>query len=226
MTARLVPAMVLLLGASACAPRQAATGAFDAEAWLARARPAAVESVMDIALDDPRLEAARALVTDLDAAVGWTTACGTFWDSEAERLVVEPEPVDGGHFLRGTYSIADVGDGAVVAVTCDFGAYQGSFALVHIVGHHAALLETQIVDPDGMPFGPPMAVNATPSFDGSATFTTFALGRGLGDCGTLSTYRITGLGSTDLVVARARECDDRPADAPPPEDWPVVFPRS
>lgn len=227
--------LVLLLGASACtapaeAPRDAPASAgtpasFDAAAWLARARPSAVASVVEPAVDASRLEAARARAAELDAAVGWTTACRTFWDPEAQRQYVKPALADGGPFLRGTYAIADVGGGSVVAVTCGDGTFQGSFALVHIVGHRAALLETQIVDSDGEPFGPQMAVNATPSFEGSATFTTFALGRGLGDCGTLSTYRITGFGSTDLVEARMRNCDDRRQDAPPPQEWPVIHPR-
>ena len=95
-----------------------------------------------------------------------------------------------------------------------------------MAGVQATLLRAAYVDFDGSVSGPPSAVFSTPAFDaGARTFETLALDRGLGDCGMLSRYEIGSGGSVRLVQARARDCDDDAESAPPPQDWPVVFPR-
>ena len=110
-------------------------------------------------------------------------------------------------------------------ITCDFGAYQGLYAVVHLHGRDATLLTTT-------EFGPSMTDNGdrTPRFStviavdpAARTFTTFALARGLGDCGTRSHYHIEDGGMAEVVEIRARECDIQ-GEVPPIEEWPVIFP--
>ena len=221
-------ATLLLLAATlagcAAAPPAMAPRAIDAADWLARARPVALESVADADLDDQRISQAYALATELDAAVGWVRACDTYWNPETQRLVTEDASAG---YTRGLFMLHDIGPAeAIVAVTCDFGAYQGSYALVHVAGPRAALLVGMQVSETGAPFGPPVPVYATPAFDaGAHSFTTLGVSRGLGDCGVRASYDVSGFGTATLVEARGRACDDRPGDAPPPEDWPVVYPR-
>lgn len=223
----------VLAGCSA-APRPALprTSGFDASEWLARARAADDRTAEDDATApedayQARLAAEKQLAAELDPATGWMRACDTYWDAETGREVTDPTEPGGGHLLRGSYDVFAVAPGeAVVAVTCDFGAYQGSYVLVHIEGAHAVLLRAADVDHEGRPFGPPSAVFSTPSLeDGARVFETFAKARGLADCGARSRYRVGAGAEATLVEVRARDCDDRPEDAPPVENWPVVFPR-
>jgi hypothetical protein len=208
-------------------------GRFDAAAWLAEARPYA-DVVSDLTFDvepdavsDARRAEAKRLGTELDAAVGWERACDTFWDAESQREVYEPTEPGGGHGLRGTYTVERVGEAEhVVVVTCNFGAYQGSYAMVHLDGQRAALLKADNIGMAGQPYGPPSAVYSEAYFQGGTRgFETFAKARGLGDCGILSRYEVAGFGEATLVQARARDCDDAPEIAPPVDEWPVVFPR-
>ena len=201
-------------------PAAPPSDAFDADVWLARAR--AASGGPEAGLDDRRLDAARALSAELDAAVGWSAACDRSWDPERGEMVADDA---GAGWARGTFSVHDVPGGAVVAVTCDFGAYQGTYALVSLFDGQAALLAGQGVDLEGAPFGPPAAVYATPAFDGSARFQTFGRARGLGDCGIFSTYEIAGPDAATLVEARARDCEGDPDLAGPPEGWPIVYRR-
>ena len=223
--------LTALLALGSCTPRAgappadpastpAASRAFDAAAWLVRARPAAFE-MGETGYDDPRADPAKALAAELDAAAGWARACDSRWDRQTQRFVDDPSA----SFSRGLFTLTDVGPAeAVVAVTCNVAAYQGSYALVHVVGGRAVLLAGQRVDPDGVPFGPPVPVHPTPTLTpGSRRFTTVGLSRGLGDCGIRSAYEITAPGTATLVEARGRDCDGD--DAPPPEAWPIVFPR-
>ena len=216
------------MGTEGMAPAGAAPG-FDAAGWLERAQASDLRMTADGASDAAtmaRLGAEKRLTAELDATVGWARACDTYWDATAGREVVEPVGEGGGHFMRGTFSLYPVGPGeTVAAIVCDFGAYQGAYTLVRFAGPRAELLRAAYLDFDGSMGGPPSAVFSTPAFEsGSRTFETLALARGVGDCGMLSTYRLEAQGVT-LVQARARDCDDRPAAAPPPEAWPVVFPR-
>ncbi len=234
-------ALPLLLVLSACAASQPdedygllqrpiAAARFDAPGWLERARAADVRMAEDDAVTDAtmtRLAAEKQLTATLDAAVGWARACDTYWDAAENREVTQAMEPGGGHFLRGTYSLYDIGPGeAVAAIVCDFGAYQGSYALVHLDGARADLLRAAYIDLDGSVSGPPSAVFATPAFDtGARTFETLALSRGLGDCGLLQRYTVGSGGEARLLQARSRDCDDRATEAPPPQEWPVVFPR-
>ncbi len=235
MTRAALPLLAAVLAGCSAAPHPTAppsVSGFDAAAWLARARIAddlttADDTTSSADLYDARLTSEKLLAAELDPATGWMRACDTYWDPETEREVTELTEPGGGHFLRGTYDVVTIAPGeAVVAVTCDFGAYQGSYVLVHIEGARATLLKSTDVDLDGQPFGPPSAVFATPNVeDGSRLFDTFAMGRGLADCGLVSLYRLGAGSEATLVEARGRACDDRPDDATTSADWPVVFPR-
>lgn len=197
--------------------------------WLARARQADAPPLGDGTPPDAayaaQLVAEKRITDEIDAAVGWARACDTYWDAAAGREVWDATATP--HALRGTYDVHAVGpDEAVAAVTCDFGAFQGAYVLVHVQAGRADLLRAAYVGPDGAVSGPPSPIFATPRFTpGARTFDTLALARALGDCGLLSRYRLgTGAAAT-LVEARSRDCDERATTAPPPETWPVAFPR-
>ena len=197
-------------------------GAFDAAAWLVRAR-AALPTVKAIApdagRDDPNLAAARALTDELDGAVGWQRTCDSRWSPDRHTVEVDD---NGPAFHRGDYSVLDVGAGeAVVSVLCDFGAHSGSYAYVHVSGHDAALLAGQSVGGDGAPFGPPSALYyAEPTR--VATGIEVYEPSSVGTCGTVETYRIASLGTADLVEARGQACGGAGSER---ASWPVVFPR-
>lgn len=214
-------ALVVLFALAGCA----APHPFDAAEWMVRARDYAND--INGTDEEERAVAERVLSAELDAAVGWTRACDTYWDAEAQREVYEPTEPVGGHHVRGTYTVYDIGPGeAVVDIACDLGVYQGPHVLVHIQQRRVALLNGLGVGMEGEPYGPPSAVYTTPYFEGGPrSFATFEKARGSGDCGMLARYRIAAFGEADLVEARARECDGRPEDAPPAEAWPVVYPR-
>ena len=226
-------ALALLLGVSACAPRPEApravasdSAAFDAAAWLARARPTA--SVYPGGAFDERALEDSARAAELDAAVGWERACDLSWNVDAQAFTHNPDVASRRDASRGLYSVTDITPGeAVVTVLCDTGAYlsAGAYVLVHVAGRRAALLVAQgdeaVRDQPLPPGGYP-----TPTLsDGSARFTTLATGRGLADCGLFSTYQIERLGVATLVEARALSCDDADTYLRAPAEWPVVYPR-
>jgi hypothetical protein len=65
-----------------------------------------------------------------------------------------------------------------------------------------------------------------PAYDSETRLiTTFAKGRGIGDCGSLLRYRFSD-GETELLEYRHRELPDPDEDIdfeniPPPEEWPT-----
>jgi hypothetical protein len=232
---------LLLVGLAGCAAPPPAPDpvpyVFDAAAWLVRARSFAdnvdggrldvYETEETRAADvESRAVAAKALSAELDAAVGWSRVCDTYWDPAAGREVTEPTEPGGGHEFRGTYGIDNAGpDADLVLVACEMGAH-GTYVLVHVVGGRAALLVAPHMDEAGAPYGPPSARYSNPSVTrGEPRFTTFARARGHYDCGVYSRYRITGLGTADLGEVRSRACDDNPNAALQPWEWPVVYPR-
>lgn len=199
---------------------------FDAAAWLAEARPLSGVTWSDsLGNEDPRYPDALALTARLP--LGWERACDTYEDYDTGEMVYEPTEPGGGHGLRGTLEVADLPGGeAVVGVVCNFGAYQGSYALVHVAGSRAALLRAPALDENSQPTDRPWPVFSTPRFEpGSATFSTLGLARGLGDCGTFARHRIAGLGRVETVEVQAQECrvDADPHSAPQAGDWPVVY---
>jgi hypothetical protein len=205
-------------------------GAFDARAWLAEATPLLTDATYAFDYDDPRTARIKALAGHLDEAVDWQRGCDTYWDPVEGVLVHDPVPEDDGHGSRGVMALLWTGDDeAVVAVTCYFGAYQGSYALVHLRGERAALVHTRDFLLENGGFAPePTAVFGTPSFDGHppGVFETHALSRGLGDCGLHARYRLTDLGEATPLLIRARDCDapcDDPEGCLDPLTWPVVF---
>lgn len=207
-------------------PSMPAVDGFDAQAWLAEARAFGFDPESS-GYDDDGTDRMKALSAELNEAADWRRACDTYLDYETGEEIYEPTPPGEGHWVRGTFEIGDVSETeAVVAITCDFGAYQGSYAFVHIAGDRVALLTAPSVDEEGQPSGPADGTFSTPDFSrlGTGFLSTFAKARGLADCGLYVTYAM-GEGSTLSVhEVRERDCgDDIPDDLPSPEEWPVVY---
>ncbi|HEX9950773.1 MAG TPA: hypothetical protein VGB53_03320, partial [Rubricoccaceae bacterium] len=200
--------------ATSVAAATAATGStdgFDASDWLARAQAFGglvnrADLPFEVTFDTTETEesaahrdmSAKRLAAELGVAVGWNRA----WDSETRR------EVDDLTALRGTYTIYPIASNeAVVDVTCNFGVYRGSYALVHINGRRATLLWSERVAMDGGPYGPSSPIYPAVTFLGGRTFETFAAAQERGGCGLISRYQIRGFGEAELVEARARQCD-------------------
>ena len=202
--------------------------AFDAQQWLTRARAFAYDPMDDDAGDDEAVaDSMRALTDELNTAVDWTRACNTYVDSETGEVEMDSLGTSGGHFARGLYDVGELSaTEAVVAVTCDFGAYQGSYALVHIDGDRAQTLRAALLNADGQPTPFAQSAFGTPRWDALANrqLETFALMRGLGDCGTLTTYGLTASDSLTIDAVRQRDCTDTPPDTLDPDSWPLLYP--
>ncbi|MEL6615978.1 MAG: DUF1176 domain-containing protein [Bacteroidota bacterium] len=186
--------------------------------WLVEAR--ALSASDDNGPDDRR----EALLAEIDADLGWQRACDTYYDYEAEEMVYDP--TDGGAG-RGWLDVTDVSDTeGVLSISCLFGAYQGTYALIYIEGDRARLLRTPAISAGGQPLAETHGWFAETWLDeiGTGTFTTYAKYRGLGDCGEHVEYTI---GETDVVTiqeVRLRDCGpDIPDPLPPPSEWPVVY---
>ena len=231
----------LALIAAACSPKSpgmdedsippppAGPGEFDDQQWLERARAAYVS--LEEAAGEEGTESAdrmKALTAELAEAVDWRRACDTYLDYETGEEMYDFMEPELSSWVRGTYEIGDVSvTEALVAVTCDFGAYQGSYALVHIDRDGARLLSATAYDLDGTELAGRQTTFSTPDFSalGAGSFSTFARARGLGDCGIYSTYALEGAADARVVEVRSRDCGDViPDDLPPPTEWPVVYP--
>ncbi|OZC02099.1 DUF1176 domain-containing protein [Rubricoccus marinus] len=248
--ARLLPLALFGLLLAGCADAPETTGAapeasgetasgFDAQAWLAEAKglrfdaegsemldEASGDEIDDAGPDEAETLRAQALAAELDEAVGWRRACDTYID-ENGAAVYEPTPTEGAHWARGTLDVGLITETeAVVAVTCDFGAYQGSYALVRIRGDRATLLRAPATDENGQPMDASETTFSTPSWDRltDRVVTTFGRARGIGDCGNFITYALASGDEMELSEVRQRACGDTiPDDIPPPEAWPVVY---
>lgn len=207
-------------------PALAPADSFDAQTWLADARSTLV-SLEDATYDDPEVERMKTLAGELDEAVNWGRACDTYRDYETGEIVYDPILPGQGHWVRGTLEIGDISDAeAVVAVTCDYGAYQGSYAFVYVAPSGAMLLSAPELDENDRLMEEPRTVFATPDFSrvDEGIVATFARARGLGDCGDYVVYMLSDGGGLALREVRRRECgDDIPDELPPPSEWPVVY---
>ena len=199
---------------------------FDAQAWLAEAREVGV-GVYGADLDDPGTVRMKELAGELDAVAGWRRACDTYRDYETGEEVYDPVAPGEGSWARGTFEVAEISDGqSLVAVTCDFGAYQGGYAFVRITGNDVELLTAPLLDEGGQPSGPTYGIFGTPDLTEASAgiLRTFAKARGLGDCGVYVEYAMGEGDSLSVQEVRQRECgDDIPDPFPAPSDWPVVY---
>lgn len=227
--------LLLLLALGACArpaavapPRASAdqsASAFDAQAWLARAR--AVDTGGINMADDPRMATVRPVTDELSTAVDWNRACDERWDAGEQRMTTDVNPTG---YLRGLYGLHDLGAGqTLVTVLCDFGANTGRYAYVHLDGRRAALLTGTSVGPDAVVVGPPVATHdAQPAVTGPGTFTVTEFSRGIGGCGSFASYRVTDLGTTSLAEARGLTCAEADANLDAYDDgpmsWPIIGP--
>lgn len=122
----------------------------------------------------------------------------------------------------------------LLEVVVGFGAYQGTYRYYfldesrnqkswkevlfrQLAWNHSDEIR-EILEPE---------LSGIPSFDlESGLITTFYKGRGIGDCGSLITYKFTD-GETELVEYRHRDLPDSDEEIdfeniPPPEEWEVV----
>jgi hypothetical protein len=190
----------------------AADPAFDARAWHRAA--AAVDTSGGYEATWARM---RALTDTLDRATGWKAACAR----EEGAPTFEPRGPSGVFALS---PLAD--DEALVEVTCQFGAYQGSFALVRLDGPRATLVRGPRADDTGALTDTSAVHVGYLMVDPEArTFSVFAKSRGPGDCGVYSSYALDG-DAARLTEVRARDCaEEIPDELPAPREWPVVYPR-
>ena len=225
--------LVLILLLAGCAAETAPPAdapapslSFDAQDWLARARTWSFDPMVDE--DDAGItDSMRALAEELNVAVDWTRACNTYVDAETGAVEMDSLGTTGGHYTRGLLDVAEMSPTeAIVAVTCDFGAYQGSYALVHIEGKEAQTLRAAALTEGGQPTRFAQTAFSTPRWDALANrqIETFGLMRGLGDCGTLTTYSLTASDSLATDAVRQRDCSDTPPPDLDPATWPLVYP--
>lgn len=211
---------------SSIPPAPVGPGEFDAQRWLEEAR-ASVVSLEAAAPGDAATDRMKALAEELNAEVDWRRACDTYLDHETGEETYEPIEPELSSWVRGTMEIGDVSvTEAVVAVTCDFGAYQGNYALVHVDRNGVRLLSAPAVAYGGRILPARQTTFSTPVFDeiGQRELSTYGRARGLGDCGVYSTYALSGDESLELLEVRSRDCGDEiPDPLPPPSEWPVVY---
>lgn len=143
------------------------------------------------------------------------------WSDECERAHADTF-VGSDHVGVRTFSLN--GGRELVEVACAAGAYQGSQEYAIIGANLAATtrVELPVLDqPDGAPdtWSRARLVWGTPTFDSSnGQLTILNVSRGMGDCGSLVSYRFDQL-RVSVVEARAKRCDASPQL---PKDWPVV----
>ncbi len=196
---------------------------FDVQAWLAEVR----------ALDDPDYDALVArsgrLADRLGAVLDWRRACDTYRDPSTGEEVYDPIGPEQDQLIgRGLMDVNPLGTReAAVAVLCSRGAYQGSWVLVHVEEDRAALVRTPALNEDFQPTASETAAFGEPLFEpDSHLFSTFVKSRGPGDCGVLTRYRLGAGGQAETLEVRAHDCDEViPDELPPPEEWPIVYPR-
>lgn len=220
MTRQLV-ALLILSGCAAEAPPaqpdELGPG-FDARAWV---------NALEVALAD----SAQLNSWNLEAGPLWDTAnvhleldraCDTYFDGDA--LVYDPLPPDSdfNDERRGLMELNRLGtDEAVVTAQCTYGAYQGSYLLIHVEQTRASLLSARVA-PGESDLRAPL-ISEPRAITDDRHISTFSKARGLSDCGVYTTYRIGEGPDLQTVEVRERECSDDIPDEIAPETWPVVY---
>lgn len=139
-------------------------------------------------------------------------------------------------FLQPAVAEADsqvyiLGDRALVELACDRAAYQMAYAYVAVLpdGGLQPLTLDGFYPDDGGNFQrvSEPTVGGLADFDpNQGLLTIFSKARGLGDCGSLATYRWTGQG-LELDTYRYQECSDNPPEgdsALDPANYPQIYP--
>ncbi len=157
------------------------------------------------------------------ARLNWPASC----EAEHELAVKILELADGRvrvYPLEARRSLVEVG--------CARGAYQDSLLYYLWDETREPPLATALRLPTLEPFDDEWLPRESLTAAGTARFDSprrvlilTTLARGLGDCGTLARYRVQGARLV-LDELRGRACDGDPEQAPPPERWPRVFPKS
>jgi hypothetical protein len=160
---------------------------------------------------EQRAARARALTDELDAVTGWKEAC-------------YPEEAEGNLML---YPLS--GGGYVAEVTCFLAAYQANFTVVYVAPERATVLPLPLYDETGAVLDPEATNFGGLLMDDDPTdrrFAIFSKSRGMGDCGSWSLYEVSAGAAARAVEVRMRGCEmELPDELPPPQEWPVVYPR-
>lgn len=198
--------------------------------WLVEARALTDDAGFDDA-DDRVIEARNARRTafllEIEEELEWKRACDTYVDYETGEVVYDPQPDDEFAGARGRLNVSDVSETeGLLSISCFFGAYQGSYALVYIDGDRTRLLRAPALDSDMQPMDETEASFAEIWWDdlASGTFFTFSKSRGIGDCGVYKEFEIGEADMLRLLEVRYRDCSpDIPDPLPPPSEWPLVY---
>ncbi|HLT48711.1 MAG TPA: DUF1176 domain-containing protein [Rubricoccaceae bacterium] len=199
----------------------------DVRAWLAEVR--ALDAQVETLDYDSLVARSRRLADRIDPVVGWRRACDTYNDPSTGEPIYDPvAPELEATIGRGVMDVAPLGEGeAAVSILCAMGAYQGSWALVHVEGDGVSLVRTTHLDENYRPTASEAMTFGEPVFEPDGrVFTTFTRSRGAGDCGAFTRYRLGTGGQAEILEVRARECGDEieaPDELPPPTEWPVVY---
>ncbi|MDX1439126.1 MAG: hypothetical protein R3284_04410 [Rubricoccaceae bacterium] len=218
-TTFLVVLLVPLLSSEAACQISTESATFDAQAWLVEVREA-----LD-AYDSEDNSEIKQLANQLDDAVDWRRACDTYREEDGAQ-VYDPLPLEHEHWARGHLEVEHIVDNThLVAVTCHFGAYQGSYALVHIVGDEVHIVRAPDLSSGSQPTEYDTAIFSTPRYDGIADgrFQTLGVSRGLGDCGTFVSYYLVEPDWAAIEEVRHQECEYSGEPVIDPLDWPVVY---
>lgn len=193
------------------------TTPFDAQAWL-QEHAAAFENNAEY---EENVRLGRAALADLPLDV--ERACFE-WEGEPY------EPSDDLPHAYGILSLIEIGpQEVVVEATCSFGAYQGTYAMLHLQGPEIALVEAPEWNPEtgALQTHPVLGGFSDYSSPPDRTFSVFIKSRGLGDCGVWTQYRLgEQIGTVEPLEVRERDCDQFLGDEdelPPPDEWPVVW---
>lgn len=207
---------------------EADTHGFDGEAWLAEAtRLNAPLDSLDYD-DEARTGRMKELAALLAEEADWRRVCDTEIDYETGEAIYTPIPDGEGHWVRGTLDLPEgPNPEGLVAVTCDFGAYQGSYALVQIDSDRASLVESPVLGEDYQPTERTTARYGTLWFDDQpeGTFATHIRYRGPGDCGEWTRYRLSDFGTAEIETVRVQDCEYDTEPNIEAWTWPVVYAR-
>jgi len=202
-------------GSAVAQSSSAVADTFNVRAWLVR-----TEILWDTTAQAADYDGIRALArqraNELDDALGLIRAC-ELWEE------VRTDPEQGWGYMN----LEPLGpDEYLLRVHCEHASYNPSFVYVHIDGTQAAVVQAPAFY-DGAVQEP------TPLFLGYETldvarrrFSIYTRGTGMGDCGSLDTFELEGVGEpATLIEARYRACGGEPPEhIPDPREYPVVYP--
>jgi hypothetical protein len=162
----------------------------------------------------------QALIDAAIAAAGSERLC---FDQDEQRTYLDADAA------RETSEVYTTPDGAkVVRLQCFLGAYQGSSDFVRIegdVGNVYAVYPLKVETFEDSAVVTRSMLGGLSGYDpATGTVTTFAKGRGIGDCGTYFVHRIDN-DADKLVLLEQRAKDECDGVYVEPAEYPIVYRR-